>query len=84
MKNQISAPEFSIDDNQVLETFSTSFEFNRTHARCHYKQDQDWETQWYNLNTSSEVPCSTNTLPVATFIWSEIGISMYKRMINLP
>ena len=83
MKNQISAPEFSIEDNQVLRTFSTSFEFNGTHARCHYKQDQDWETQWYNVK-SDDVPCSTNTLPVATFIWSEIGMSRYKRIIILP
>ena len=82
MKTQISAPEFLIDDNQVLESFKTSFEFNETHARCHYKQYQEWEKQWYNI-TSSEVPCSTNTLPVAMFIWSRIGKSRYKRIICL-
>ena len=84
LKNQITAPEFSINDNQMLETFSTSFEFNGTHARCHYKQDQEWETRWYNVNTSGEIPCSTNTLPVATFIWSPIGNSRYKSIVSLP
>ena len=76
IKTQISAPEYLIDDNQVLESFKTSFEFNETHARCHHKQDHEWENQWYDLETS-EVPCSTSTLPVAMFAWSQIGMYRY-------
>ena len=74
--NPIYAPDFSIKDDQVLQSFSTSFEFNETHARCNYKQDHEWEQTWFDLS-ADDVPCSTSTLPVAIFQWSLTGLSRY-------
>ena len=53
--------------------FSTSLEFNGTHARCHHKKDQEWELQWFALNDQS-TPCSTSTIPVAMFTWSNLNM----------
>ena len=77
--NPIYAPDFSIKDDQVLQSFSTSFEFNETHARCHYKQDEEWEQTWFD--PAYDVPCSTSTLPVAIFQWRLTGLPRY---VHLP
>ena len=63
--------------NEKIDSFSTQFQYNKTHVKCN--STEEWLQLWYDTSNNfiygQTIPCVTSSLnvPVATFLWDPYG-----------